>query len=78
MQKNIDSESGFPQQYYTIKANRARSENPVVMGGVGGFCRIGGGGGSGRTAGLTLTRTSENLRLKTTIGLMWAATSQLA
>ncbi len=51
--KVIENEGGFPQQYFTIKANRARSENPVMLGGAGGFCRVGGGGGAGLTAGST-------------------------
>ncbi len=34
---------GFPQQYFTVKANRARSENQVLLGGAGGFERVGGG-----------------------------------
>ncbi len=42
--KGTVNEGGFPQQYFTIKANRARSENPVMLGGAGGFCRVGGEG----------------------------------
>jgi hypothetical protein len=57
----IVEEGGFPQQYFTVKANRARFENQVLLGGAGGFDRVGGGGAC-RTADSTLNLTLENLR----------------
>jgi hypothetical protein len=44
--KGTENECGFPQQYFTIKANRARSENQVALGEIGEFSRVGGGGGA--------------------------------
>jgi hypothetical protein len=59
--KGTENECGFPQQYFTVKANRARSENQVMLGGAGGFSRVGGGGAC-RTADSTLSRILGNLR----------------
>jgi hypothetical protein len=56
-----DDGEGFPQQYFTVKANRARSENQILLGSTGGFERVG-GGGARRTAGSTLSLIQENLR----------------
>jgi hypothetical protein len=59
-ERGTKDEIGFPQQYFTIKANRARSENQVALGGIGEFSRVGGGGGVCRTAGSTLSLIQGN------------------
>jgi hypothetical protein len=59
--KGTEHECGFPQQYFTVKANRARSENQVMLGGAGGFSRVGGGGAC-RTAVSILSRILGNSR----------------
>jgi hypothetical protein len=59
--KGTENECGFPQQYFTVKANRARSENQMVLGGAGGS--VGSGGGDAcRTADSTLSLTLGNSR----------------
>jgi hypothetical protein len=57
-------EMGFPQQYFTVKANRARSENQVLLGGVGEFGRTGGGAGPVPDSGFDTESDSRKFAVK--------------
>ncbi len=63
----------FPQQYYQIRANRMRTDNEVILGGLAWIQGLV-GRAAGRTVDSTFRMTTAKCRQKTFTGLMWAGT----